>query len=386
VPSVIDLFERIGARDPHAIARAATLIENAGTEGWELVRLIDSHTGRARTIGVTGPPGAGKSTLANAMTRLLRQSGKTVAIVAVDASSLISGGALLGDRIRMQEHYHDSGVFVRSLAARGHSGGLAEAALPVAALFDFAGFDVVIIETVGVGQDEVEICGKVDVTIAVFAGGLGDEVQAIKAGLMETADIFAINKADLPGAETAEQLIREVQSLADHTPETAPVRHVVATDGTGVDELLRLALEMPSRRKVADTKPNAMAIDHLGIAVGSIEEAEKFYAAQLGLATIGRETVEGERVHAAMLPVGEARIELLEGSEPDSTIARFIAKRGPGLHHIALKVPELTAVVEKIKAAGGRILNEPRTGAGGHLYVFVHPETTGGVLVELIQA
>ncbi len=353
----------------------------------ELLELLRPFTGKARTIGLTGPPGAGKSTLANAMTRVLRALGKKAGVIAVDPSSPVSGGALLGDRIRMQEHHNDPGVFVRSLATRGHKGGLAAATFEVAAVLDAAGFEVILIETVGAGQDEVGIWGRADVTILVLVPGLGDDVQMLKAGIIETADIFAINKSDLPGAEHVEQTIRQIQSLGN-TDEAAPVRRVVASEGAGVDELVWLALEAPSRRR---TSPGGFAyagnvtIDHLGIAVHGIQKALEFYAHQLGLTVGGVETVTAENVNVAMLPVGDARIELLEASTADSTIAKFIEKRGAGLHHVALKVDDLASAVDQIRKAGGRILNEPGRGAGGHWYVFVHPASTGGVLLELIQ-
>jgi LAO/AO transport system kinase len=383
------LRERILAGDVRAVARAASLIENGTQTGRELLELLRPFTGRARTIGLTGPPGAGKSTLASAMTRVLRRLGKKTGVIAVDPSSPVSGGALLGDRIRMQEHHSDEGVFIRSLATRGQRGGLAAAAFEVASLLDAAGFDAVLIETVGAGQDEVDIWGRADVTIIVLVPGLGDDVQALKAGIMETADIFAINKSDLPGAERVEQAIRQMQSLdVRESGKQAPAQRVVASQGTGVEELVTLALQIePWRRTSATSLAHSgnATIDHLGIAVNGIEEALQFYVHQLGLTLNQRETVSAEKVNVAMLAVGEARIELLEAAGQDSTIAKFVEKRGPGLHHVALKVDNLAGAVERIRKAGGRILNEPAQGAGGHWYVFVHPASTCGVLLELIQ-
>lgn len=388
--SASKLKDRILGGDARAIARAASLIENGTEAGRQLVESLKPFTGRARTIGLTGPPGAGKSTLANAMTRVLRKLGKKAGVIAVDPSSPVSGGALLGDRIRMQEHHNDPGVFVRSLATRGHRGGLAGATFEVAAVLDAAGFEAVLIETVGAGQDEVDIWGRADVTIVVLVPGLGDDVQTMKAGIMETADIFAINKSDLPGAEHVEQAIRQMQSLgnAGESAREAPVRRVVASEGVGVDELVNLALEAPSRRRTGAGSlayASNVTIDHLGIAVSAAEEALRFWREQLGLTVSGVESVPAEGVNVAMLPAGEARIELLEATSSGSTIAKFIEKRGVGLHHVALKVDDLATSVERIRKAGGRILNEPRPGAGGHWYVFVHPANTGGVLVELIQ-
>ena len=164
--------------------------------------------GHARIVGITGPPGAGKSTLVDAMAAALRRQGKTVAVIAVDPTSRITGGAILGDRIRMQQHHGDAGVFVRSMATRGSSGGLARATADLVRLMDAAGRDYVIVETVGVGQDEIEIAGLAQVTVVVLVPGMGDDVQAIKAGIMEIADIFAINKSDQPGADQVEREIK----------------------------------------------------------------------------------------------------------------------------------------------------------------------------------
>jgi LAO/AO transport system kinase len=321
-------------------------------------------------VGITGPPGAGKSSLVDAMTSALRKREKTVAIIAVDPSSRTTGGAILGDRIRMQRHHADPGIFIRSMASRGESGGLAETTANMVKLFRGAGFDWVIVETVGAGQDEIEVARLADVTVVVLVPGMGDDIQAIKAGILEIADVFAINKSDHPGADRTEVEISGERA--------APIVRTIATQGVGI-ELLIDAIEAAPRRTKADTPK--YEIDHLGIAVKSLDHALQFYAGQLGMAAV-RETVEHEKVHVAMLP---AKIELLEAASPESTIAKFIAKRGEGLHHVALAVEDLPALLKKLAAAGTRILGSPQRGAGGHLYVFVHPASTGGVLLELIQ-
>jgi LAO/AO transport system kinase len=234
------LPSEIAAGDLRALARAATLVENQSAAGRELLSVLFPQTGRAMIIGVTGPPGAGKSTLVDQFTRVLRANSKTVGIIAVDPSSPYSRGALLGDRIRMQQHHADPGVFIRSMATRGKLGGVAHATLDMALLLDAAGRDVVLIETVGVGQDEIEIARLADVTVVVLVPGMGDDVQAIKAGIMEVADVFAINKADLPGAERLEQEIRAMQSIADELgrANAAPIRRVIASQSEGMEELL----------------------------------------------------------------------------------------------------------------------------------------------------
>jgi LAO/AO transport system kinase len=196
--------------------------------------------------------------------------------------------------------------------------------------------------------------------------------------VLEVADIFVINKADLPGTE---KLAQELHPIAGDRP----VLRTVASQGQGIAELIEAARKSkydPHLRPAA-TSPR---IDHLGIAVRSLDDALRFYESQLGLHVAMRETVPQEKVNVAMLALGDPRIELLEPTEPDSVIGKFLEKRGEGLHHIALKVPDLHAAVDRLRFAGARILNEPRAGAGGHLYVFVHPASTGGVLLELIQA
>jgi LAO/AO transport system kinase len=236
------LRSQILSGDLRSLARAATLIENQSPLGRALISSLFLQTGRAIIIGITGPPGAGKSTLVDQMITLIRAAAKTVGVIAVDPSSPFSQGAILGDRIRMQRHHADPGVFIRSMASRGKLGGLARGTLEMALLLDAAGRDYVIVETVGVGQDEVAVARLADITVVVLVPSMGDDVQAIKAGIMEIADVFAINKADLPGAEHLEQDIRAMQSVANDAgnPTAAPVRRVTSIDGTGVEDLLQV--------------------------------------------------------------------------------------------------------------------------------------------------
>ena len=234
-----DAAQKILDGDLRALARAATWIENRSPEAEPLLRELFPHTGRALIIGVTGPPGAGKSTLCDQLARLIREEGKTVGIIAVDPSSPYSGGAVLGDRIRMQEHHADPGVFIRSMATRGWLGGLARATTEMTMLLDAAGRDVVLVETVGVGQDEVEIARLAHVTLVVLTPGAGDDVQTLKAGIMEIAQVFVINKSDLPGADKLQREIHAAMGLA-HGPEVEIVS-TVALEGKGVAEVLAAA-------------------------------------------------------------------------------------------------------------------------------------------------
>jgi LAO/AO transport system kinase len=298
------------------LARMTTAIENR--EPHALAMLDALEPGHARIVGITGPPGAGKSTLVDALARELRNQGKTVAILAIDPSSRRTGGALLGDRIRMLQHYADPGIFIRSMATRGESGGIARATHDVARLMSASGKDYVLIETVGVGQDEVAIAALAQVTIVVLVPGMGDDIQAIKAGIMEIADIFVINKSDHPGADRVE---RELHAEGF----TCPIVRTVASEGKGIAEL-----------------------------VSAVAQASRPPAPQ------GR---------TGDLPHVDPALPLY-----DSTLDR-----------LTLRVPDLDAAIASLTASGARLLNQPRPGANGHIYVFVHPASTGGVLLELIQ-
>ncbi len=437
------MMARLRAGDVRALARAVSLVEDGA--GAALVAACRAVGARALRVGITGPPGAGKSTLVDQMARVLRKEGLRVGVVAVDPSSPYSGGALLGDRIRMQGFEGDDGVYIRSMASRGMMGGLARGVEDVCVVMEAAGREAILVETVGVGQDEVDVTGVVDVTVLVLVPGMGDEVQSLKAGVMEVADVFVVNKSDREGAERLEAEILGMQGLSADAKKV-PVVRTVGTTGEGVGELMGVvrglvgtdasgAGKRPRLRSEAwgsgifatpihtasidtdrietaaieaapiDAAPihagaihsaaihagrigaqfgGGLKLDHLGVAVRSIAAAKGFYES-LGMVVGHEEVVEFEQVRTAMLPLGETRIELLEATAEDSTIGRFVAKRGEGLHHIAVRVEDVDGMFRRLKGEGIRLASDAvRVGAGGHRYFFVHPATTGGVLVEIV--
>jgi LAO/AO transport system kinase len=236
-----ELVERLLAGERRALARLLTRVEDGSEEGLrEVIRLIHPHTGDARLVGMTGSPGVGKSTITNALVEVWRRRDLRVAVLAIDPSSPFTGGALLGDRVRMQDHALDERVFIRSMASRGHLGGLSWATPQALLVLEAAGFDVVVVETVGVGQAEVEIASVADTTVVALAPGMGDAIQAAKAGILEVADVFCVNKADRDGADRTVRELQDMQRLGDGSGEqgwTPPIVRTVASSGEGIDDL-----------------------------------------------------------------------------------------------------------------------------------------------------
>ena len=386
------------AGETRAIARAISLAENGSSSSAELLARIAERTGRAYVVGVTGPPGAGKSTLVDRLTARWRQGGQRVGILAVDPSSPYSGGAILGDRVRMQAHAADAGVFIRSMAARGHTGGLARATADAVGVLDAADFDPIIIETVGVGQAEVDIVRVADVTVVVLVPGSGDDIQALKAGLMEAGDLFVVNKADREGAHRA---VASIEAMLDGRADRLwrpRVLTSVATAGQGVDELAEsLAVFrreasslIDSRRQARRARPSwaseTVAIDHVGIAVDTPDDVLGFLEDVLGFRAGATEEVPSAGVRVRFLGTANPHVEIIEPIGTDSPISRFLARRGPGLHHVAVRVGNLTEVLARLRTRGIRLIDEaPRAGAQGARIAFVHPSSAGGVLVELVE-
>jgi LAO/AO transport system kinase len=460
--NVQSLVDRIYSRDLRAVARAITKIENDASDAGEILKALFPRTGRALTVGITGAPGAGKSSLVDRLAAHYLGGGHLVGVIAVDPSSPYSGGALLGDRIRMQGLATDPRVFIRSMATRGNLGGLARATIDAVAVLDAAGYDRILVETVGVGQDEVDIVKAADVSVVVLVPGMGDGIQAIKAGIMEIGDLFVINKAERDGVERTE---REILTLLEMSMRPdgwqPPIIRTVATANQGIQEfaaaieryaeyrreqpaaqtrrvniaehrliemlrdgllkrlrqealpdqeLARLADAVSARARdpysiveeiiakvqIKDSTANsndssagaasAEKIQHLGVAVTSIDEALDFWRDGIGLDLGEIEVVADQGVRVAMLPLGESRIELLEATGPETPIGKFIAKRGPGIHHLCVEVQDLRATLDRLKNRAIRLIDEePRRGAGGALVAFIHPASTGGVLVELVE-
>jgi LAO/AO transport system kinase len=256
-------LERIVAGEPRAVARAISKVEDGAAGAFELMKAVFPHTGRGLVVGITGSPGAGKSSLVDKLAALYRQRGERVGIVAVDPSSPFSGGAILGDRIRMQTLGLDPGVFIRSMATRGNLGGLARATVDAVAILDAAGYEKIIVETVGVGQDEVEIVKTADVSVVVLVPGMGDDIQAIKAGIMEIGDVFVINKADRDGVLRTEKELEALLSLA-HRPDgwSPPIVKTIATENKGIEELAAAVesyREFQKGAERADSRRSAIA-------------------------------------------------------------------------------------------------------------------------------
>lgn len=440
------LAASIATGDPIALARGISLVEQGSAAGEAVLAELFGRTGEAAVIGVTGPPGVGKSTLVNRLIKTYRGAEREIGVVAVDPTSAFSGGAILGDRVRMQEHALDPGVFIRSMASRGRFGGLSRATRDAVDLLDASGRDPILIETVGVGQDEVDVVRVADTVLVVLTPGQGDDVQAIKAGILEIADLFVINKADHPGADRLISDLDAMLSLGEPRPWRPPILKTIAVDGTGIAELVEVIgrhgeflrsekllaarrragleerlLEIVRERLLAglmtgatgdeqlaacaerieqrqvdpytaarellaerDPRPGGTVLDHIGVAVRSIEERVGLYRDRLGLTLKGIEEVPAEGVRVAMLPAGRTRIELVEPTGSETTVGRFLDKRGEGIHHLCFEVGDFEGTLKRFKEAGFAMAGaEGRPGAEGSRVAFLHPRGTGGILVEL---
>ena len=303
---VDDLVARAREGRPRAVARLISMIEDGAPELRDIARALAPETGRAQVVGITGPPGVGKSTSTNVLITALRAAGHRVGVLAVDPSSPFSGGALLGDRVRMQDHALDDGVFIRSMATRGHLGGIASATPQAIRVLDAAGCDMVLIETVGVGQSEVEVVSLADTTVVLLAPGMGDGIQAAKAGILEVADIFVVNKADRDGADQTVRDLKYMISLGRREQEgprwRPPIVRTVASRAEGVDDLLTAIAahrawmighgELDARRqRRAEAEIEAIALGQLRERLGDVRRGSDLSG---GLSGLAKQVVAGE--------------------------------------------------------------------------------------------
>lgn len=429
--SANDLLEKARLGDRAALGRFLSMIEN---DPAVLGALPMPAPGAFRLVGVTGPPGVGKSTLIARLALARAEAGGRVGVVAIDPTSPFSGGAFLGDRIRMNDLAEDDRIFIRSLASRGETGGLAPAALRVAEGLALAGYEEVFLETIGAGQSEVEIAQVADTRVVVVSAGSGDSIQAIKAGLLEIADVFVVNKDDEPGGDAAAAAL----SLAvRETGWKAPIVRASARAGRGIDEVLaaleahRLHLSesgegetrLASRRRFAfrgalrrlreaalaaspavrdaeeaavegrvDPYAAAAAIararfGHAALAPKDPEALARVLVDGLRLAEGATEDVPAEGVRVRFFRLAEGQLELLEplgGKESsENPIERFIAKKGGGIHHIAIEVADFDETLARVRKQGIELAGEVRNGAEGKRVFFLHPKSTGGVLIEV---
>ena len=391
------------------MSRLISAVESGGAMAREAEAALRGFPGSARVIGITGPPGSGKSTLTNRIIGLLRERGRTVGVVAVDPTSPFTGGAILGDRVRITEK-PDPGLFFRSMGSRGALGGLSGAVRGTVNILSACGFDEIIVESVGAGQNDIEIANHADIVLLLAVPGLGDDIQGIKAGLLEIGDIYVVNKADLPGADLASAELKSSLAPVGHKCPAPMIVMVSAMTGEGmpglmealdakydnlekIGELAQRRLSRISGGRVPELsairKGNAMNclnIDHIGIAVKDLEQAAEFYETMLGIKRTGVEEVKEQNVKVMFLPCGDCEVELLESTADGSPVDRFIAKNGEGVQHIAIRVEDIDAALADLKEKGVRLIDEaPRYGAGGARIAFIHPKATNGVLLELCE-
>ena len=393
-----------------AVSKLISIVEHGGPDVAALSSAIQGHLGNARVIGITGPPGAGKSTLVDRLVRIFRERGERVGVIAVDPSSMFTGGAILGDRVRMSGG-PDDGLFFRSMGTRGAIGGLSDSTRGAVNVLDACSFSLIIVETVGVGQSEIEIVNLADIVLVLAVPGLGDDIQSIKAGLLEIGDIYVVNKCDLPGGDrVAAELKASLSFAPDDLRRGMPVVMVSAKTGLGLVELVETldtqyisladAGKIDIRRGMraiglqrsdpafvgGAARMKCLHIDHIGVAVKNLTESTAFYTDVLGINSTGIEEVDDQKVRVMFIPCGDCEFELLESTTANGPVARFIEKNGEGVQHIAVRVDDIDTALTELKERGIRLIDEtPRYGAGGARIAFIHPKATNGVLLELCE-
>jgi LAO/AO transport system kinase len=441
----MDIVKGILKGNPKAMARAISMIEDRDDYAQKILKRIFHYSGRSLVIGITGAPGSGKSTLVDQLVNIFKHKQKKVGIIAVDPTSPFSGGAILGDRIRMMRHSMDKDVFIRSMATRGHLGGLSKASSEAITVLEAGGKDLILVETVGVGQDEVEVVKLADMILVILTPGTGDEIQAFKAGIMEIADIFVLNKADSPETEKVERQLKAMLDLGLNKEGIPPIIKTVATTGQNVDSLVKqiesFAVNQKEELKIArkkrlilwmlrdiirekidqlinqnikesefndyvnqiykremdpytlsedlirNLKDSSMTekIHHIGIAVNDLKKSLNQWKKYFSLKNEEIEEIKERGVRVATLGFDkEPLIELLEAVGENSTIKKFIENNGEGIHHICFKTDNLDQKVKELKKKGIRFVQaDAVSGAGGSRIIFIHPSHLNGVLIEL---
>ena len=427
-----DIFEMMIKGNRSALARVLTDIENDNPSVGKHLTEISSHRNLIPVIGITGAAGSGKSSIISRLISFYRQAGKKIGVIAVDPSSHKTGGAVLGDRIRMQGADNDDGVYIRSVAARGMIEGLGLKLLKMFHALELFGLDAILLETIGAGQDETSVINYADAVVLVMTPDEGDDIQLLKAGKGEIGDILVINKSDRPHYHLFESKLRSVLEMSCNR-NNVPLIGTMAEDGTGCIELFnsieecvknigdltshrnpryrnillseqlvdasyrekkRLLCDPLFNEKVEnilegkwhiDNPPAAVAIDHIAIACDNMEKLEGIFTRILGFNSGALETVESEKVMVRFIESGETHIELLETLDPRGPIGKYLDKKGAGLHHIALRVNGLDELLKRVRENSIRILGDIRQGASGKRIIFLHPSDTGNVLIELSE-
>lgn len=368
-----------------ALAKGISRIENQDISFQKCLRDL-SWEAQPLIVGITGPPGSGKSLLVGKILEILAPQ-KRIGVIAVDPTSPITGGALLGDRVRMMDHSNHPNVFIRSMATRGALGGLNQSIQGVIDLFALAGFDMVIVETVGVGQTEIDVVNVADVVVMVQTPISGDDIQVSKAGVFEISNVFVINKSDLGGADLK---IKEIRDFFQNTPDPPLIVKTSALQNEGIPELVE-AIELSAnqthlKKRVHTLGGQMKKVEHIAIAVENLDEEIEKYQNILGLTYLGTEVVESQKVRLAKFQIGETHLELLEPLSESSPISGFLKKKGPGLHHIAYEVSDIHQTMHDLSQKGLRLIDkDPRPGSDDSLIAFLHPKSMSGVLTELVQ-
>ena len=380
-----------------AFSKLVTLVENSPScfnEIFSNQLFKNLNKKKPHIIGITGLPGSGKSSLTNLLIRKYRNQNKKICVFAVDPSSQINKGAILGDRIRMHEHFKDDFVYIRSLGSRGALGGLSKCVRHCLRLAQVLDFDIILVETVGIGQSESDIVTLADTTVLVLMPETGDEIQLMKSGILQMAQIYVVNKIDLH--DPSKMIIELQENLSAHPKDDFPcVLKTSFLNQIGIDDLFQKIsdhknyieknqIEILQQKQKQQIK--ILGIHHIGIAPKVTSETKNLFQNLFSLPFEGNEEVENQKVITDFFKCGETSLELLTATSQDSTIAQFLNKKGSGIHHIALEVNSLKEWMIHLKKNNIQLIDEnPRQGAHHTQICFLHPKSTGGILIELVE-